>query len=190
MHLLLHYGRCRYYYYYYRCCVRLNPFALILRSASYKALLRARLSKFEAVAYANVSRPVNEKTSSSEQVAYTRERRSTFTYGIARSRLRWHLFTFARRCGDFFGLCATDSEVGERKDFLGERRRRGSRKKSGRQRDMADAKLRNRQESTDSASSSSNTTEEYSEDDKDNEMDDLNIIKTVGTLWIPCHINC
>lgn len=46
---------------------------------------------------------------------------------------------------------------------------------------MADAKLRSRQESTESVSSSSHTTEEYSEDDKDNEMDDLNIIKTVGT---------
>lgn len=45
---------------------------------------------------------------------------------------------------------------------------------------MADAKLRSRQESTESVSSSSHTTEEYSEDDKDNEMDDLNIIKTVG----------
>lgn len=49
---------------------------------------------------------------------------------------------------------------------------------------MADAKLRNRQESTDSVSSSSNTAEDFSEDDKDNEMDDLHIIKTVGKYKI------
>jgi protein kinase X len=46
---------------------------------------------------------------------------------------------------------------------------------------MADYKIRSRQESTDSLDSAA-TTEEYSEDDKDTyDIDDFNIIKTIGT---------
>lgn len=51
---------------------------------------------------------------------------------------------------------------------------------------MADAKIRSRQESTDSLDSSSHTVEDYSseEDVKDGmDIDDFHIIKTVGTCW-------
>lgn len=46
---------------------------------------------------------------------------------------------------------------------------------------MADYTIRNRQESTDSLDSSTQNTEEYSDEDKDSyDIDDFNIIKTIG----------
>lgn len=46
---------------------------------------------------------------------------------------------------------------------------------------MADYGIRNRQESTDSLDSSTQNTEEYSDEDKDSyDIDDFNIIKTIG----------